>query len=68
MRAFANATGKRIGYEFSVKKRIEYAVDGVVQQPVSHRRLMNIPRLRVVDTEGPVAAMAVGAARQILVQ
>jgi len=44
----------RIGIEneFRIEVRIQNAIDGMMQQPVAHARLMDITRFRIRDVEG----------------
>lgn len=59
MHAFVFLAGKRIRDKLFIKKRIKDSVNRVMQQPVSHAGLMNIPGLWVIDFELLIGAVFV---------
>ena len=68
MGALPYPAGIRIRNELLIEIRIEYSVDSMVEEPVPHRSLVNVPRLRVRDIEGMVAAVSVVLGFQVLME
>lgn len=60
MDSFIISARIRISDKQSVEKRIEDAVNGSMDYPVSHSRFMDISWLRVRDIESLVARMTIG--------
>jgi len=66
--SFANSAGKRIGDKDFIKKRVKFAVNGVMNQPVPHARFVDISRLGVGNIKGLIAAVFIGMMNQVLMQ
>lgn len=60
VRSLFQAAGTGIGDESLVKKRIQPAIDGVMQEPVADAGLVDIPGLGVGNIERLIAAVFVG--------
>lgn len=60
----------RVGvrYPGAIEERVELPVYCMVKQPISHRRFMYIPRLRIGDFETLISGMAIGPIFQILME
>ncbi len=57
-----------MGYESVVEKRIQHAIESVVQEPIAHFCFVDVSRFRVGDIEGMVRGVFVGFRREIIVQ
>ena len=68
MRPLVFSAGKRIRDESSVEKRIEFAVNRMVQKAVSDSRFVDIPRLGVGDVEGAISSVFIFPLGQISVK
>src|SRR3989338_9753146 len=55
----------RIGDERTVKERIQFPIQCVVEQPVAHRRLVDVARFRVGDSEVCIPAVAIHSLFQL---
>ena len=58
----------RIAYECAVEKRIELAIQRMMEQPITHARLMDIARFRITDSKMFIAAMLVLARNEIVME
>jgi len=68
MRAFAYPTRKRSRDKGRLENRVKNPKQCVVQHPIAYRRLVNVTRLRIADTEADVLTMLVCFVHQIPVQ
>lgn len=68
VRSLVDAAGIRVGNESFIEKRIELAIDSVVEQTVAHRRLVDVARLRVANIERAIRAVPVGTRNEISMQ
>src|SRR3989338_7435405 len=66
VRPLADATGKGVGNEQTVEDWIQDAMDGVVNQPITHRCLVNDTGLRVADGKSLILPMPVGQPGEII--
>mgnify|MGYP001616400147 CR=1 FL=1 len=65
MRPLSKSAIIRIADKCPVKKRIQKAVDGVMHQPITDARFMNMPTLGVIDIKTFVAAVRISLVGQI---
>ncbi len=68
MGSIADATGERGRDERFLKDWIDDRKHGVMQNPVAHRRFMDVPLLRIVDIEAFVRAVTVRPVFEVAVQ
>jgi len=68
MSSFADPAGKRIADKQAIKMRIHYSMDCVMQKPVADVRLMDNSRLGIGNFKFLIAAMAVIASGQIVME
>jgi len=68
MRPLADSTGEGVGHEAMVEERVQDTVDGMMDQTVADRRLVDDPRLGVADGKPFVRAVPVCPERQLLAQ
>lgn len=68
MGSLASAAGKRGRDERRLEDRIKYLEDGVVQNAIAHRGLMNPAELRVMNPKALIATVAIHVVLQVAVQ
>lgn len=68
MRPLSYATRIRIRDKGTVKKWIEYAVDGVMEEPVTHGCLVNVAWFWIGDTKRMISSMTVAPLRELMVE
>lgn len=59
VRAFADATGKRVGNKSLLKNRIQYPEHRMVQNTVSYCGFVNVANLRITNIEACIRSMGV---------
>lgn len=68
MRSLPLAAGVRIADERAVEEWVELAIDGMMQEPIAHTRLMDVARLRVRDIESVVTTVDISLIRKIVMK
>src|SRR3989344_2769163 len=68
MRPLPEAAGVRIADERAVEEWVQLSIERVMPEPVAHARLVDVARLGVAYPEVVVAAVAVCACREVLVE
>jgi hypothetical protein len=66
--SFSDAARKRIGNKSRLKNRIQGCEYGMVQNAISHARLMDMPQLRVLDVKVGVRSMPISLIAQTTVK
>lgn len=59
MCSLRHSAGVRISNEAAIEKWVEYSMDGVVEQTVTYRCLVNVARFWISNIEGVIAAVYV---------
>lgn len=68
MHPFPVPARKRVGDECAVEERIKDAVDGMVEQPITHACFVDVAQLRIGNVETLVGAVVVGMVDQRLME
>ncbi len=68
MISFPDPAGKRVWYEGRLKDRIQDAEHRMMENPVAHRRFMNVPTLRVSYEESRIWPMPIRSVSELAVE
>ena len=66
--AFANTAGERGRDKGRLKNRIEYSKNGMVQNAVPHRRLVDVTQFWITDIKAAVRPVSIGVAEEVTPQ
>ena len=66
--SFTNTAGKGICDKGFIEKRVKFAVNSVMDQPVPYACFVDIPRFGVGDVKGLIATVFIGMMNQVLMQ